>query len=516
MKKLFYIIAAAALLSGLAGCGQKETPVTPVDLRYRVADSYSLPALNPQSINIVVKSSKPWTIRTENPEWCMIDKEEGEAVADTLVRKGKGENTSVRVQYYDNTELDDRVDHILISSGDYTKKVTVYQKGVAYLYVPDAQQAFDLPKAAKNIEFQVFSNQDWTAKVFPTDDNGNDVDWVTITESTNKMDGVVKLSVLENPAEKRYAIVGVYDRHGEERAIIKLTQDGVQLDPDTFDIKASYDQSSTVVKIVSNTSWVITKESAADEWYNFSVTSGTGNASVTITLTVNNGDVLRKANFTIKSVAAHEGDYVAEKKILLRQAYKIEPKRVMMNAAELDSWTKEWPNDATYDATLGGVLFVAQSRLNRSMPFGSYTFHWSGLTVTNEETPVRIRHWFCFDEGAELKFDIRPGASDKKVSFDFNASSSDGNKPSLGSFYDLDFTQPIDMTCKFDPSGTEYCHVTFLVNGKEAGSFDTSEKLLSSVKWGSKINMYVGADKAGGGSGVLEWYEYTAPMNWDD
>ena len=69
MKKLFYIIAAAALLSGLAGCGQKEQTVTPVDLRYRIADSYSLAAINPQSINILVKSSMPWTVSTENTAW---------------------------------------------------------------------------------------------------------------------------------------------------------------------------------------------------------------------------------------------------------------------------------------------------------------------------------------------------------------------------------------------------------------------------------------------------------------
>ena len=52
------------------------------------------------------------------------------------------------------------------------------------------------------------------------------------------------------------------------------------------------------------------------------------------------------------------------------------------------------------------------------------------------------------------------------------------------------------------------------MNGVEAGTFETSENLLRTVKWGSKINMYFGVDKSG--SAVCEWYEYTAPLNWDE
>jgi hypothetical protein len=49
-----------------------------------------------------------------------------------------------------------------------------------------------------------------------------------------------------------------------------------------------------------------------------------------------------------------------------------------------------------------------------------------------------------------------------------------------------------------------------------AGSFDSSDSLLRTVTWGTNINMYLGVDNEGSGSAVLEWYEYTAPMNWED
>ena len=53
------------------------------------------------------------------------------------------------------------------------------------------------------------------------------------------------------------------------------------------------------------------------------------------------------------------------------------------------------------------------------------------------------------------------------------------------------------------------------MNGVEAGSFDTSESLLRTVTWGTSINMYIGVDNENSGSAVLEWYEYTPPMNWE-
>ena len=51
-----------------------------------------------------------------------------------------------------------------------------------------------------------------------------------------------------------------------------------------------------------------------------------------------------------------------------------------------------------------GTLFTAKARLNRSMPFGTYTFRWSNFGAA-----PRVRHWFCFGDGVEMKADIRPG-----------------------------------------------------------------------------------------------------------
>lgn len=517
MKKLCYILAAAALLlAGLTSCQKKVDPVTPldtVDLRYRVESVYNLDATSPKPFNIVVKCTKPWVIRSYHPDWCIISDEEGEAQPDSLVHEGRGENTTVRVQYYDNDQLDDRVDYIEIASGSWIgKKVTIYQKGIAYLNVPEAdiEGGLMVEKAGGELVVNVRSNQDWSAQIVP--ESGFDSKWLTISEgATGKLDGQVKLSAAENTGEKRYAYVGIYDRHGEERAMIHITQDGVQLDPETFEIRTSYDQLSTTLAVVANASWTAAK-GAGEDWFEIENPDGhNGNGTLNIRLTENPGDALRVGSIIIKTIAANPGDAVAEKEVVLKQAFRIAPVRYEMNNDEIGAWSSDWANPPVYTKDYG-ALFAAKCRLNRSMPFGTYTFRWKDLTADpSAAEAIRVRHWFCFEESCELKFDLRP--VDGKISFDFNAAG-DGNKPSVDSYTAVDWTQPIEITYKFDPSGAGFCHVTYLVNGEEAGSFDTSESLLRSVTWGSKINMYVGVDKSG--SAVLEWYEYVAPMNWDE
>ena len=519
MKKIFnFILTGLILMAGLASCTDNDkTLVTDggVDLRYRVNDSYDLDAISPKSFTIVVKSTRPWTITSAHPDWNIIEQEEGEAVPDSLVHVGKGESTVVKVQYYDNTELDDRTDYITIASDGFVgKKVTVNQKGIAYLNVPEAdiEGGLMIAKAGGDLVVNVKSNQKWSAKIVP--EGSDKADWLAVSAgATGEFDGTVTVTVQENSGEKRYSNVAIYDRHGEERAMIKITQDGVQLDPETFEIRAGYDQLATTLSVVCNTKWSATSDGS---WFTIDNPDGhDGNGTLNITITANTTTELRKGSITLKTIAANPGDPVAQKEIVFKQAYKIEAVRHLMDNDEMGAWKSDWANAPVYTPD-NGTLFAAKARLNNSMPFGTYTFRWKDWAGG-----ARIRHWFCFSESCEMKFDIRP--IDAKCSFDFNVAG-DGNKPSIDGFTAIDWTKPIEITYKFDPSGSEYCHVTYLVkqdgaDAAVAGSFDTSASLLRTVTWNAKINMYVGVDQVSDqdpGSAILEWYEYTAPMIWDD
>lgn len=508
MKKIVYIFCAAAVLLGVPqGCQKKaEEAVKTVDLRYRANDSYDLPATGAQSFTILVASTDPWTVTSEHPDWCIISEEEGEASDPELVHTGKAAPTTIRVQYYDNTFLDDRTDKITIQSDYWVGKViTVNQKGIAFLTIPESDLDLSVEKAGGNYYIHINSNQPWSARV-------TDGDWISITDgASGEGVGTVTVTAQDNVAELRYAEVTVYDRHEVASAKILFTQDGVQLVPAVTEVRAGFDQLSSELEITSNTDWVVVKASESDDWFTLENASGTGNGTVKINFTQNNDEGLRKAEVIVKNVVANPEDFQVEKTVVVKQAYKIEPVRVVVDNDELSLWKSDWANAPTYAKGVG-TTFVGKARLNRSMAFGSYTFRWSNFVTDPELGGPRIRHWFCFAESCELKADIRP--ADVKVSFDFNAAG-DGNKPSLNSYTAIDdWTQPIELTIKFDPSGAEHCHVTYLVNGVEAGSFDTAPDLLRSVTWNAGINMYFGVDVAG--SALCEWYEYTAPMNWDE
>ena len=511
MKKIFILFCcAAALVTGLTTGCQQETkePVKIVDLRYRAQDSYDLPAAGANPFTILVASTDPWTVTNAHPDWCIISEEEGDASDPEAVHLGQAEATVIRVQYYDNTFLDDREDKITIQSDYWVGKViTVRQKGCAFLTIPEEDLEQEVTKAGGDHFIHIKSNQDWSAKV-----TGGE--FLTITDGANGTGtGVVTVHAAENPSEMRYAEVTVYDRHNEATAVINFTQDGVQLVPLAEEIRAGYDQLSAELDVLSNTQWTVTKESEADDWFQILTPTGSGDGTIQLSFTQNETESLRSAVIILKNVVANPEDYAAVKEIKVKQAYRIEPKRVYMNNDELGSWTSDWSNAPVVIKDVG-ARFDAKSRIhNSSKPFGSYTFHWSQITQNPASTTgVRVRHWFCFSEGLELKADIRP--MDGKVSFDFNTAN-DGHKPSVDGFTDVDFTQPVEFTYKFDPSGPSHCHVTYLVNGKVAASFDTSAEMLSTVLWGSSINMYLGVDNENSGSAILEWYEYTAPMNWE-
>ena len=501
MKKLFYIIAATALLGGLVGCNpQEQEEVQPVDLRYRADDVYELSATRAKAFTILVASTKPWTVTSAHPDWCIISEEEGAASDPELVHVGKAEATAIRVQYYDNTFLDDREDQITIQSEDWIGKViTVRQKGIAFLTVPEEDLSQEVVKAGGDYVIHVQSNQDWSAQV-------TSGEWLTVSEgATGNSVGTITVTAKENESELRYAEVTVYDRYQVPSALILFTQDGVQLVPLADEIRAGYDQLAAEVELLSNAKWVVVKASDTDDWFNIVTTSGEGDGKIQLTLTQNNGEGMRSSSIIVRNVVSNPGDAAVEKEIIVKQAYKINPVHYAMNADELGNWTSDWANVPVFLKDVG-LRFDSKARLNRSMPFGSYTFRWSQIGAG-----ARVRHWFCFNEGCELKFDIRP--ADAKISFDFNAAG-DGNKPSIDAYTAVDFNNPIEITYKFDPSGAEYCHVTYLVNGVEVGSFDTSESMLRTVQWGKSINMYIGVQDAD--SAVCEWYEYTAPMNWDE
>ena len=509
MKKILYLITIGfALAIGLSACKQKvEEPVQAVDLRYRVEDSYNLDALSPRPFTIVVKSSMPWTIKSEHPLWCIIDLEEGEAVPDSLVHVGKGESTSVRVQYYDNTGLDDRTDIITIASGEFAKKVTVYQNGTAYLTVPEAEleDGLMIAKTGGELIINVNCNQNWSAKILDMEG-----DWLSIAEgASGSLDGKVKLVAKENPAEQRYATVAIYDRHDVLQARVAITQDGVQLEPEEMEIRLSYEACVYELPVKANTRWTAEKESEGDDWFTIENPSNNGSAKLRLTVTENPDSDIRNATIILKTVA-EGGAFQAKKEVLLRQAYKETPIRIQFDETEISNWsvTSRAPDwTGTPVAVENGMLLETPTQISRSMdPPGCYNFHWTNITG---EPCVRL--WYVFSGSQEIKYKLPYSSGSTEVSLNSNALG--GDSVSLKNV-EFDTSKGHDIGIKFAPLAGGNCHVTFMLDGVEFTSFDTTDKILSNGKWGSNVTVYLGVEE--GGSAICEWYEYTQPFSWDE
>ena len=475
-----------------------------VDLRYRAEDSYSLPWESPEAFSFLVKSTDPWTVRSYNPDWCTITPAEGEG--NPVINEA--ETFTVTVQYKDNAQLDDRVDTLEIKSDYWVGKlITVYQKGNAYLDVKDEEQNLEIAKTGGELTFDVSANQDWSAKVI----EGSD--WLAIKSgATGSLDGSVTLTVGENTGEKRYGAVSVLDRHGVERVVVKVIEDGVQLDPATFEVRAAYNQGVYELNVVSNASWKAEKTDDKAQWFTIENPENTGEAVLRIAMNDNGGNSLRKTSIRIETIA-EPGEPVVTREVVLKQAYLQVPQRTVFDDSEMSYWRPDKGVNPVYlgeqgtyfEATTSGSVYA---RLYRSdMPMGTHTFRWHSFSAD-----ARVRLWWTFGNNNEIKYNLR-GNGDGTGYTEISTSPS-GPDSDFVNVEGVDMTVPHEMTVKFTPSEINegYCHVQFILDGVEFQSFDTGDGAVMECTWMKEIGMYFGCYT---GNAICEWYDYTEPFSWD-
>lgn len=475
-----------------------------VDLRYRAEDSYSLPWESPEAFSFLVKSTDPWTVRSYNPEWCTITPAEGEG--NPVINDA--ETFTVTVQYKDNAQLDDRVDTLEIKSDYWVGKlITVYQKGNAYLDVKDEEQALEIAKTGGELTFDVSANQDWSAKVI----EGSD--WLAIKSgATGSLDGSVTLTVGENTGEKRYGAVSVLDRHGVERVVVKVIEDGVQLDPATFEVRAAYNQGVYELNVVSNASWKAEKTDDKAQWFTIENPENTGEAVLRIAMNDNGGNSLRKTSIRIETIA-EPGEPVVTREVVLKQAYLQVPQRTVFDDSEMSYWRPDKGVNPVYlgeqgtyfEATTSGSVYA---RLYRSdMPMGTHTYRWHSFSAD-----ARVRLWWTFGNNNEIKYNLR-GNGDGTGYTEISTSPS-GPDSDFVNVEGVDMTVPHEMTVKFTPSEINegYCHVQFILDGVEFQSFDTGDGAVMECTWMKEIGIYFGCYT---GNAICEWYDYTEPFSWD-
>ncbi len=477
-----------------AGCAKETEPMKWVDLRFFADDSYTLSAANPEKIVFQVKSTDPWTVYGQNPSWSEITPSSGEA----------GEIYDVEIQYFNNTDLDDRIDTLIIQSDYWIGKwVHVLQKGTAYLTLNGADDIF-LDKDGDSYSFQLASNQKWSAKV---SEGG---EWLNIVSGIEgEGDAEIEVEVKKNTDEKRNGLVSIYDRHGKLAYNVIVGQDGIQLEPALFEIKTDCSGKIYPLEVASNTKWHVELPSEAADWYKFTSTSFEGTQTLNIELTENTTPDVRKLQFVLVS----DDNESIRKEITLKQAYEVPTERrpyyVNDPDPDKDDWTKDGnptrKGTLTLDAN-GKATFSGDARvMGGAIAKGTYTFHISSMSADAYSI-------IYFIDDANRNYEIFWHLDASKTS------TSIGLRPApvtdwKASNVNFKVTDEHNLSLDITKSESGFAIFNWLLDGVQFCSYVADGNLGGpKVVFGAKMVIHLGATK---GTVSYDWWEFTPAIDWD-
>lgn len=480
-----HICIYSLLVTLLSCCSDEKESMDFVDLRYEVEDKYELTASNPKPITFRVRSTKEWNVFSKhNQDWSEITPNYGEPDKDY----------DVTVSYKDNTELDDRIDTIVIKS-DYWigKEVEVFQKGTAYLRHSDIIDM--LSKDGEDVEIQIYANQKWSVDI----KEGSE--WLTIVSADNgEFDGSVKFNAMPNQGERRTAKIDLIDRHGEVKETVELTQDGIQLDVDLDEIKIDYDQPDCVISVLSNTRWSIVKDEKA--WYSVKDMQSVyeGNKAITINIEKNLSQNVRVAYVDLKSVA-DDGSKPIVKRVYLKQAYLPAPVIHEFDNVELPEW--EFINGKlTFDGDVSLTGSSSPRMAKYKIELGKYMFNVKSMTQSS-----MLRIYFIL--GA-IEIRCHLDASTGKTSFSTAPYSPVNEKPEAKT--DFVYTKENSVGVELSSTDDGYIYIKWLLNGKVICEqvANHGEFIIPANK---ELDIVIDAKP---GNVTLDRWEYSKLMDWNN
>ena len=231
--------------------------------------------------SFTIESNGSWTI--EAPEWCSLS-----------VSSGSG-NATITVSVGENPSVDVRSGNIVVSGTDgLSATIKVSQQGkdqppTPTLAVGITTLAFEAEQG--QLEFTIESNTSWTIEA---------PGWCTLSKSSGTGDATITVSVGENPStDERSGNIVVSGTDGLS-ATIKVTQKGKTPPPPTLTVGTNSlafeaEQGQLEFTIESNTSWTI----EAPGWCTLSKTSGTGDATITVSVGDNPSTDERSGNIVV-------------------------------------------------------------------------------------------------------------------------------------------------------------------------------------------------------------------------
>ena len=215
------------------------------------------------SQSVSIKSNQTWTASFD-VSWLSLS-----------TASGTGDAT-VSITAQANTYTDNRAGTVTFTSGGKTYTVTVIQDGAAiHFEITPTTITFTAKGGSKSVS--VMSNQPWTVS--------SDVSWLKLSNSSGTSDATLSVTAEENTSTSSRAGTVTFSA-GDRNYTVSITQEGADpffnIAPETLSFASSGESKS--VSITSNISWTA---SSSVSWLTLSKTSGTGDASVSVSAQAN-------------------------------------------------------------------------------------------------------------------------------------------------------------------------------------------------------------------------------------
>jgi hypothetical protein len=215
---------------------------------------------------IAVTSNTKWTagVNAAATSWCTVGPTSGE-----------GNNPAVKVTVLENAGVDDRAATVTFTAGELTRLVAVTQTAAEPTL---AVSPTEIPatNTADTYTITVTSNTAWTVS--------DNADWIELDTEGATGNGAVTVSALANLTFAARAATVTFTAGAITRLVTVEQEAGVPtltVEPATISVGSA--QGSTAdITVISNAPWTVTVSDNAD-WLTVDPTSGTGDATVTVT-----------------------------------------------------------------------------------------------------------------------------------------------------------------------------------------------------------------------------------------
>ena len=195
--------------------------------------------------------------------------------------------TAVTISVPDNTSVNDRNGSVYFTIAEnHNIEIPIEQEGVIFNVSSD-NISFD--SFGTNQSFEIESNDSWSVKAKP--------DWVNIDITSGEGNATLRISALENNStSERNGSIVIATNNGVVSKEIIISQAAKHVDYSDAALTYGYAQGSQSISFVTDGHWSLTKDA---DWFSTDRTSGSGSATLTITVEENNTLDIRDGQITL-------------------------------------------------------------------------------------------------------------------------------------------------------------------------------------------------------------------------